>query len=152
VEVFGNTIKGNKTVGAGIISYALAMMPANDPKYYQWPKRVYLHGNTFSGNGALPDIRNKVGLLLNTALASYPAMRVPDVMYDGITDPAITMPAGDPMQICVDETSASAVCDMHLDQLNSSDTNLATIMACNATMFACTLPALPPVTWKGLAQ
>jgi parallel beta-helix repeat protein len=152
VEVFGNTIKGNKTVGAGIISYALAMMPANDPKYYQWPSKVYLHGNTFSGNGSLPDIRNKVGLLLNTALASYPDMHVPDVMYDGLTDPAITMPAGNPMQICVDETSASAVCDMHFDQLNSSDTNLSTIMTCDASMFACTLPALPPVTWTGMPQ
>ncbi len=152
VEVFGNTIKGNKTVGAGIISYAVAMMPANDPKYYQWPSKVYLHGNTFSGNGTLPDIRNKVGLLLDTALASYPDMHVPDVMYDGFTDPAVTMPAGNPMQICVDETSASAVCDMHFDQLNSSDTNLSTIMTCNASMFACTLPALPPVTWTGMPQ
>jgi len=152
VEVFDNVIKGNKTVGAGIISYALTMMPPNDPNYYQWPKQVYLHDNTYSGNGSLPDIRNKVGLLLNTALATYPDMHVPDAMYDGLTDPAITMPAGNPMQICIDEPSASAVCDMHFDQLNSSDTNLSSIITCDASMFACTLPALPPVTWTGMPQ
>jgi hypothetical protein len=152
VEVFGNTITGNKTVGAGIISYALAMKSYTDPNYYQWPKRVYLHDNMFSGNGKLPDIRNQVGLLLNTALASYPAMHVPDVMYDGLTDPAVTMPAGDPMQICVNEPSASAVCDMHFDQLNSSDTNLSSIITCTASTFACTLPALPAVTWSGMPQ
>lgn len=152
VEVFGNTIEGNKTAGAGVISYALAQMSWNDPNYYEWPKNIYLHDNTYSGNGTLPDIRNKVGLLLNTALATYPDMHVPDVMYDGLTDPNITTPAGNPMQICVDEQDASAVCDMHFDQLNSDDTNLAMILTCNASQFMCTLPALPPVSWTGMPQ
>ena len=88
VEVFGNTITGNKTAAAGIISYALAQLPPNDPKYYQWPSNVYVHGNTYSGNGTLPDIRNQFGVLLATALGTYPAMHVPDVMYDGLADPA----------------------------------------------------------------
>ncbi len=152
VEVFGNTITGNKTAAVGVISYALTQMPPNDAKYYQWPSKVYVHGNTYSGNGALPDIRNKIGVLLDTGLGSYPAMHVPDVMYDGITDPAITMPAGNPMQICVDEPTASAVCDMHFDQLDSSDTNLPMILTCTASQFACTLPALPAVTWTGMPQ
>ncbi len=152
VEVFDNTITGNKTAGAGVISYALAQMSWNDPNYYEWPKNVYLHGNTYSGNGKLPDIRNKVGVLLDTGLGAYPDMHVPDVMYDGLTDPKITTPAGNPMQICVEEPSASAVCDMHFDQLNSSDTNLPMILTCTASQFACTLPALPAVTWAGMPQ
>jgi parallel beta-helix repeat protein len=152
VEVNGNTITGNKTAAVGIISYALAMMPINDASYYQWPSKIYVHGNTYSGNGTLPDIKNKVGVLLDTALGSYPGMHVPDVMYDGLTDPKITTPAGDPMQICVNEPTASAVCDMHFDQLNSSDTNLSMILTCTASQFACTLPALPAVTWSGMPQ
>jgi parallel beta-helix repeat protein len=154
VEVFDNTITGNKTVGAGIISYALAMMSYTDPNYYQWPKNIYLHDNKYSGNGSEPDIRNKVGLLLDTALGSYPDMHVPDVMYDGLVDPSVVNTANpnDPMEICVDETDASAVCDMHFNLLNANDTNLATIMTCTASTFACTLPALPPVTWAGMPQ
>ena len=146
VEVFGNTITGNNTAAAGIISYALTQMPANDAKYYEWPKRVHLHGNTYSGNGKLPNARNKIGLLLNTL-----GHAVADVMYDGLTDPALgTGP--DPMTLCVQEPKADGVCDMHFDKLNSSDTNLPQIIDCNAAPFNCSLPALPAVTWTGMPQ
>ncbi len=152
VEIFGNAITGNKTVGAGIISYAISQKTFTDPKYYEWPSKVYMHDNTFSGNGKTPDIRNQVGLLLDTALGSYPGMTVPDVLYDGITDPKMTTPASNPMTICVKEASASAVCDMHFDMLNSAGTNLPMILVCDPSPFACTLPALPAVTWSGMPQ
>lgn len=145
VEVFGNTITGNKTVGAGVISYALTQMAPNDPKYYQFPKRVYLHDNTYSGNGKLPDIRNQIGLLLTTL-----GKQVSDVMYDGITDPQGQK--GDPMQICVKEPKADGVCDMHFDLFTKSTPNLPQIIDCTPSLLNCTLPALPAVTWTGMPK
>lgn len=121
-------------------------MPPNDSKYYPYPKNVYLHDNTYSGNGTAPDIRNQIGLLLNTL-----TLPVKDVMYDGIVNTS----AGtgmNPMQICVKESKADGVCDMHFDKLDSQHDNLPQIIDCTAAFLSCTLPALPAVTWTGLSQ
>jgi len=150
VEVFGNTIDGNKTAGAGIISYALAQQAFTDPSYYEWPKTISLHDNTYSNNGTLPDALSQVGLLLSTGMAEYPDMHVPDVLWDGIVDPAL--PAGtDPLGLCIHEPGASAVCNMHFDQIDMNNPDAGKTMVCDPAPFACTLPALSPVTWAGLS-
>lgn len=153
VEVFGNTITGNKTAGFGIISYAVAQQTFTDPKYYQWPKRVYVHDNTWGHNGYQPDLHSMVGALLLTGASAYPNGDVPDVMYDGIVDPAVMQDPmyPNPMVICVKEPTASAVCNGHFDKLSMSNPDLSKTINCDATQFACTLPALPAVTWTGLA-
>ncbi len=150
VEVFGNTISGNQTAAAGIISYATAQMPYMDASYYEWPSNVWLHDNTYSGNGTQPDARSQVGLLLSTGLGMYPGGgHVPDVMWDGFADPSL--PAGpDPMTICVHEPTASAVCNMNFEDIDMSNPNVSK-MDCDPTLFTCTLPSLPPVTWAGLS-
>jgi hypothetical protein len=91
-----------------------------------------------------------VGLLLSTGLGMYPnGGNVPDVMWDGFVDPSL--PAGpDPMTICVHEPTASAVCNMNFEDIDMSNPNVSK-MDCDATLFACTLPTLPPVTWPGLS-
>jgi parallel beta-helix repeat protein len=150
VEVFGNTITNNKTAAAGIISYALAQMSFSDPNYYEWPLRVSMHDNTYSGNGTLPDPLSQIGLLLSTGMSEYPDMHVPDVIWDGIVDPSL--PAGpDPQDICINEPNASAVCNMHFDQIDMSNPDAGKTMVCDPTPFECTLPALSPVTWPGLS-
>jgi hypothetical protein len=59
------------------------------------------------------------------------------------------------MQLCIQEPSASAVCDLNLTQLNMDASNLAQIMTCAtpaATPFKCSLPALAPVSFPGLGN
>lgn len=149
VEVFGNTIEGNNTAGAGIISYALSQQPIDDPNYYEWPRNISLHDNTYSGNGSEPDATSQVGLLLDTGMGSYPDGHVPDVMWDGEVDPSL--PAGpNPLTLCINEPSASAVCNMNFEDVNPNNPNLAD-MVCGATPFECTLTPLSPVTWPGLS-
>jgi parallel beta-helix repeat protein len=149
VEVFQNTIVGNKDSGSGIISYALAQMSFTDKNYYEWPSKVYLHDNTYMSDGTMPDTASQIGLLLSTAMSAYPGGHVPDVLWDGIADPNLA--AGtNPMQLCIKEPQASAVCDMHFDQLDSSYSNLSKILVCDPTPFDCTLPSLPPVSFPGL--
>jgi len=154
VEVFGNTITGNKTAGFGIISYAVSQQTFTDPKYYEWPKSVYAHDNTWSHNGYQSDLHSQVGALLLTGASKYPNGDVPDVMYDGILDPMVmqdpSYPTGNTMIICVHEPTASAVCNGHFDQLSTSNPDLSKTISCDASFFACTLPALPAVTWTGL--
>jgi parallel beta-helix repeat protein len=154
VEVFGNTITGNKTAGFGIISYAVSQQKFTDPNYYEWPSHVYVHNNTWGHNGYQPDLRSQVGALLLTGASKYPNGDVPDVMYDGIVDPTVKQdpayPTGNTMVICVNEPTASAVCNGHFDQLSMTNPDLAMTINCDASFFACTLPPLPAVTWTGL--
>ena len=95
-----------------------------------------------------PDARSQVGLLLSTGLGMYPSGHVPDVMWDGFVDPKL--PAGpDPQTICINEPTASAVCDMHFDLIDMSNPNVSK-MVCDPTPFECTLAPLAAVTWPGL--
>lgn len=149
VEVFQNTIVGNKDSGSGIISYALAQMAFTDPNYYEWPSKVYLHDNIYMGNGATPDLLSDIGIVLQTGTSAYPGGHVPDVLWDGIVDPKL--PAGpNPMQLCIKEPQASAVCNMHFDQIDTSAPDEAKVIVCDATPFDCALPSLPAVTFPGL--
>ena len=149
VEIFGNTITGNQTVAAGIISYATSQQPYMDANYYEYPSSVSLHDNTYTGNGTLPDARSQVGLLLATGMPVYAGGHVPDVMWDGIVDPAL--PAGaNPMTICIHEPTASAVCDMHFDKVDMSNPNVSA-MVCDPAPFQCMLTPLAAVTWAGLS-
>ena len=149
VEVFQNTIVSNKDSGSGIISYALAQMPFTDANYYEWPSKVYLHDNMYMGNGTMPDLASQIGLVLATGMSAYPGGHVPDVLWDGIADPSL--PAGpNPMQLCIKEPQASAVCNMHFDQLDTSAPDESKLLVCDATPFDCTLPALPAVSFPGL--
>jgi parallel beta-helix repeat protein len=154
VEFFGNTYVGNETGAFGILSYYDSQLPIDDSKYYPYPSYVYLHDDIYMGNGTLPDYKSQFGLLLISAIESYPGMHVADVVYDGIVDPK--EPAGpNPMHICVQEPHASAVCDLNLGMLNSSNSNLAQIMSCApsaSSPFDCSLPALPAVSFPGLTH
>ncbi len=150
VEITANTITGNQTCAAGIISYATSQQPYNDPRYYEYPTNIWLHDNTYSGNGTLPDADSQVGLLLSTGMGSYPDGHVPDVMWDGIVDP--NLPSGpDPQNICIHEPGASAVCDMHFDKVDMNNPNVSA-MVCDPTPFACTGTSVAAVTWQGMPQ
>ncbi|MEK6223065.1 MAG: right-handed parallel beta-helix repeat-containing protein, partial [Chloroflexota bacterium] len=50
VEIYGNTIKGNKTAGIGIFSLLVAY-DANEIDVGPNPENVFIHDNTFENNG-----------------------------------------------------------------------------------------------------
>jgi parallel beta-helix repeat protein len=107
VEVFGNTISNNDTDAFSVVSYFLIAPKGWDPNspvdnptgLNPFPSNIYVHDNTFSGNGtapvsssALPDggaVLNALGGLLEllVAEASFPSGAVPDMVWDGIANP-----------------------------------------------------------------
>jgi parallel beta-helix repeat protein len=154
VEVFDNTFTNNKTGATAVLSYFDTQLPINDPNYYPYSTNVHFHDDKFSGNGKSPDVSSPFGLLLATGLSAFPGMRDPDVFWDGIPDPAKGSGAN-PMQICDQEPSPASFCNLNLPQLNMSNTNLAQIVMCASPApppFACSLPALAPVTFPGLSN
>ena len=81
VEVFDNTIEQNQTAGLTIVSYMIMEKPLNDSKYDPFCESIHVHDNRFSGS-ALPSgtLGEMLGKVLWTPL--------PDILYDGVADPA----------------------------------------------------------------
>ncbi len=148
VELFGNAFTNNKTANLAVVSYLVVQIPIKDTKYYPYPAKISIHGNTFSGGGTSPDTDTPLGLILQTATSAFPDQKVPDVLYDGVTDPKITVPAANPMQICVNQPG-SHFSNLSFEELNASNSNLAMIVKVDPPGFGCALPPLDPVVLPG---
>ncbi len=89
VEIFDNDIRDNKTANVIVSSFYSSgfsedgMQSDFDP----YPQGVYVYGNSFDGGGDNPD-----GLKLQALKIAVagPLGRIPDVLWDGYVDPALT--------------------------------------------------------------
>jgi parallel beta-helix repeat protein len=143
VELFNNTVSGNQTVAVAIISYLLVSQGQELPENYDpFSRNVYVHDNTFSGNGEAPDANTQMGQVLGAIQEALPDQRVPDVVVDGLRTPGDSGP--NPLEQCVG-TATTSFLNLHADQPDfpaSFDTNV--------TPYACTRAPLPEVTFAGL--
>ena len=152
VECLHNTISNNETGNSGVLSYYATQQPIQDPNYYPLATKVWIHDNIFSGGGDLPDLKKPIGLLLSTAQSVFPNGAVPDLLFDGVEDPALAQQTPtNPDQICYQNNGAVGFVDLHIDQLNSTDSNLVDVMTQDVTDYTCSLaPGVAPVTFPGL--
>ncbi|WP_367916381.1 parallel beta-helix domain-containing protein [Leadbetterella sp. DM7] len=100
VEVFHNKIIDNRTLGVAIASYQITDLPVpTHPGWSPYTTRIYIHDNTYERAMALPDLSKDWGKLI-----AAKCLRAPDILYDGILDPAKGKDAAtNPMQVFVDE-------------------------------------------------
>ncbi len=79
IEVFGNTIENNQSVGIVIVNY-LIVATTDDPNYDPLPERIYIHDNNFINNSYDPvDIAAAIeGVFAGEGEA------MPDIFYDGL--------------------------------------------------------------------
>ncbi|MEZ5891687.1 MAG: parallel beta-helix domain-containing protein [Parvularculaceae bacterium] len=105
VEIFDNDIRDNKTANviiASVFSSGLStdgMQADFDP----YPRGIYVYGNTFEGGGDNPDGVELQALKLATV---GPLNPIPDVLWDGYVDPALSGP-GD--VLCVQNDGAKVL-------------------------------------------
>ncbi|HVP68341.1 MAG TPA: parallel beta-helix domain-containing protein [Anaeromyxobacteraceae bacterium] len=157
VEIDHNTVTGNDTDGVAVISFiftGLANTTAPDPAYYPYPQQVYIHDNTFSGNGTAPDQVVALGQLLNTIFGTsnpFPTA-LPDVMYDGVLDPAAGTGAN-PMGICLGTATPPSFGNLTQNQYCAVASDGTPVGPCwplnpstDASAYNCTLPSLPAIT------
>lgn len=91
VEVFGNTITNNNTMGLGVVSYdILGELSGNsggsdDPNYNSIVANIHIHDNTFSRTNNYPaDVQGTTaGILFSTTL--FADANVPDIIIDGVS-------------------------------------------------------------------
>ncbi len=89
VEVFDNQIEDNQTASVLIVSYLAIDRKINDPSFDAIPEHVSIHNNRIAGGGTNP--QGVLAELLKAALGD----KFPDVMWDGVINPA----AGSPRSI-----------------------------------------------------
>ncbi len=86
VEVFDNQIEDNQTASVLIVSYLAIDRKINDPTFDAIPEHISIHGNRIAGGGQRP--QGVLAELLKAALGD----KFPDVMWDGVVNPAAGKP------------------------------------------------------------
>lgn len=83
VDIFDNNILRNKTMGAGIVSYASSGSTWTDTTFNPYSKGVSIRDNNFDRGWGFPILSSDVGKAL---LFKFP-FNIPDIVYDGTVDP-----------------------------------------------------------------
>ncbi|NJL13537.1 MAG: hypothetical protein HC913_11385 [Microscillaceae bacterium] len=86
VEIFNNKILRNRTAGTSIVSYFMTENPINDSAYYPYPTGISIHDNEYARDAVRPTSKGRLGKLFRFKLKF--GKDVPDILYDGIVDPA----------------------------------------------------------------
>ena len=138
VEEFQNKIQGNNTTNVYIINYATALSdPIKDARFRPFADHISLHDNEISGGGKSPDLRLE-GV---KALMQVGGGSLPDILYDGVVDPALVSAAKksqNPGQVCLVNNGSPTF--LNLDATNNfkhPDNNLK--------VHDCALPPLEAV-------
>lgn len=87
VEVFQNEIRDNRTLGTCIASYHITEKRIRDSAYHPFPTAISIHDNTFSRKRVRATLRGRMGKLFRLKLRF--GRDVPDILFDGILDPAL---------------------------------------------------------------
>jgi parallel beta-helix repeat protein len=151
VEAFHNKIQGNNTVNVFLINYKTGIgdsiqetasspitqqifAPA-DSRYYPFPQRIYFHDNDISGGGKSADSR----IAVMKAMADAMGGSLPDILYDGLLDPAWGNKSKNPGNICLENNGAATF--LNFDVAGDMKHPVK-----DAKQYACTLPALAAVS------
>jgi parallel beta-helix repeat protein len=117
VEVFGNTITGNQTYNLTVVSFYVTGRPIEDKEYDPVPEGVYIHDNTFANGGQKP------GGARGPLLAALLGTPLPDIIYDGIVNPARVVDGKLPPEFGVyfANNGAATFANLHWDRLDPKD-------------------------------
>ena len=113
VEAFGNKIRGNNSINVFLIHYKTGVgdsieetsaspitqqvFAPKDDRYYPFTQKIYFHDNDISGGGKSPDSRISILQQLAAALGGS----LPDILYDGLADPAWPKKGFNSGEICL---------------------------------------------------
>ncbi|MFN0249350.1 MAG: parallel beta-helix domain-containing protein [Kofleriaceae bacterium] len=137
VEIFDNDVRDHKALNIGMISYIPIGNP-DDPDFDQYLTGIHIHNNRISGVADAPT--GMLGALLISALGeiSGPPYIVPDIVWDGLLDPA-RVPLSDADRICIHDNGDADYMSLAWPLFEGD------IPSRDASGTNCTLPALPPV-------
>jgi parallel beta-helix repeat protein len=158
VEVFNNKIQNNNTVNIYIINYNTGVdenslrdtaaspitqqiFAPGDKRFYPFVQSIYLHDNEISGGGQSPDGRVDGVKMLADALGG----KLPDILYDGMVDPAWGRKGPNPGQVCLQKNG-----DAGFLNFDAADEMKHAVK--DVTKYDCALHALTAVTIPQIAN
>lgn len=131
VDIHKNTIKDNVTTGVLLLSYTtveqlLTPKPKADPQTSPYSHSIYIHDNTFSGNGTQP----------RSILRTWNIVPLEDVIWDGAQDPAASI------DLCLGTTNVPSFRDIHVPDGGLSDPS---VHSTDSSAYRCKGTDLSPV-------
>jgi parallel beta-helix repeat protein len=112
VEVFDNEIANHSSANTTVSSYLITQLEFTDPEYNPFPSAVFIYDNNFSRVPALPDTTRMMGQIL----AEIFQMDVPDIIHDGVFNPADLMADGSinpDKRICIENNSDATIANIN---------------------------------------
>ena len=151
VEAFHNKIQGNNTVNVFLINYQTGIgdsvqetasspitqqiFAPKDARYYPFPQRIYFHDNDISGGGKSAD--NRIAVM--KAMADALGGNLPDILYDGLLDPAWGTKSKNAGNICLQNNGSATF--LNFDAAGEMKHPIKDVK-----QYACSLPALSAVS------
>lgn len=151
VEVFNNKIQNNNSLNVFLIHFKTGVgdsiettasspitrqiFAPEDKRYYPFIQQVYFHDNDISGGGKSPDQRITVLTQLSAALGGS----LPDILYDGLADPAWPRKAFNSGDICLANNGSATF--LNFDAAGPMKHPVSDI-----SKYGCTLPSLAAVS------
>ena len=86
VHIYENTIRNNKSVGTGVVSYFITEEVLTDTSYNPYTSDIHIYQNSYEREIGLPTLDYEIGQLL----AIKYGRTTPDIIYDGMQDPGVT--------------------------------------------------------------
>jgi parallel beta-helix repeat protein len=155
VEVFSNKIQNNNSMNVFLVHYDTAVgdtlqttassaitqsiFKPGDKRYYPFLQQIYLHDNDISGGGKSPDSR----IAVLKAMADSLGGSLPDILYDGMVDPAWGKKSN-PGNICLGNNGSATF-------LNFDAAGQMKHPVHDVKSYACTLPPLQEASVPMLA-
>jgi parallel beta-helix repeat protein len=150
IEIFGNTIKDNRTGNLMLVSFYATEVPIHDAAYNPYESAIYVHDNDISRGGSNPGTMKVKALAL-----ALGGRTLPDILYDGVLDPKMKSAsgtlAGDD-RICIQNNGGATFLNFDAaDNYRHPDRNLASHACSFAPLEAVNLPQASPLQ-AGSAQ
>lgn len=147
IEVFGNTIKDNRTGNLMLVSFYATELAIHDAAYNPYESAIYVHDNEMSGGGTDP------GTLKVKALALTLGGKLSDILYDGVIDPKMRDSSGNlasDNRICIQNNGSATFLNFDAaDNYRHPDRNLAPHACSFAPLEAVNLPQTAPAQASG---
>ena len=163
VEVRDNAFSDNESLNLAVASfYMMSSSFSTANGYDPYPADVQISGNTFSGGGDKPETERRGRAIEFGVFFEYLRNqdgfggRVPDIIYDGIRDPAVDEEDPNSMNICLGASPHGSFVNLNIDPANLSPVDLSALAAAvslDSSPFACPgsgpLPAVELDLWDG---
>lgn len=141
VEVFDNQIEDNQTASVLIVSYLAMDRKINDPNFDAIPEFISVHGNRIAGGGQNP--QGALAEPLKAALGD----KFPDVMWDGVVNPAAAAAGNAKPAIYLADNGAASYVNFNLAQLTPENIQAGAYKPdVDAALLSAAIEPLPEVT------